>query len=101
MNPSARAATTKHHRFGNTDIYFFTTLEAGNLKSGVRRVVSPEATFLGLERTILCVFTCSGPHLCVYCVLISSHKDTSQIGLRAYFKLITSSKTLSPNTVTF
>ena len=66
MNPSARAATTKHHRFGNTDIYFFTTLEAGNLKSGVRRVVSSEATFLGLERTILRVFTSSGSRLCVY-----------------------------------
>ena len=65
MNPSARAATTKYHRFDNTEIYFSTILEARNLKSGVRRVVSSEATFLGLEMTILWVFTSSGSCLCV------------------------------------
>lgn len=65
MNLSARAATTKYYRFDNTEIYFFTILEARNLKSGVRRVVSSEAIFLGLETTILWVFTSSGSCLCV------------------------------------
>lgn len=42
-------------------------------------LVFPEASVLGLQPALLSQF-CTGPPLCVLCVLISSYKDTSLLG---------------------
>ena len=84
----------------------FTLLQSWRRKSEFQvlaEVVSPEASRFADGR-LLPVFSHHHPSVHV-CVLISSSKSTSHIGLRPIlmisFNLIISLKTLSPNTVTF
>lgn len=95
------------HRLGwvayTPGIYCLTALEAGSPKSRCQRgwflLVPSEACLLGSAHKRI-VFSRPLPSGCV-CVLISSRKDTDQMGsgptLMASSNVITSLKTLSPH----